>query len=184
MGRAMVLWRLCGVIAAILAWIIIALAVLRNPWFNLLEHALSDLGDPKGAIDPWIYNVGLIVTGVITCIYSTYIANASSNKVLVFASALLFVAGVFLALIGVYPAGTRPHTFVSTWFFIQMFLAIVATAIGFAIEKAFHHAAVLWAVSTIGPLGAILVKWPSVALLEFYGIVLIDVAVITVTTKM
>jgi len=183
MGIAIVLWRFCGVVAAILAWIVIALAVSRNPWFNVFKHALSDLGDLKGANDPWIYNVGLIVTGVITCIYSLYIAYTSNNKVLVFASALLFVAGIFLALIGVYPAGTRPHTFVSTWFFIQMLLAIIAIAIGFTVEKALLHAAILWIISVIGPLGAILIKWPSVALQEIYGIILIDIAIVTITTK-
>jgi len=28
-------------------------------------------------------------------------------------------------LIGIFPSGTRPHTFVSTWFFIQGDLAII-----------------------------------------------------------
>jgi Predicted membrane protein len=38
----------------------------------------------------------------------------------------VFVAGLFLALIGIYHAGTRPHVFVSTWFFVQMDTALIA----------------------------------------------------------
>jgi len=182
MNVLITLWRFSGVIAMVLAWIVIALAVLKNPWFNVFKHALSDLGGPL-ANTPQIYNLGLIATGITICLYSLYITYASEAKVLVFASALLFVAGVFLALIGIYPSGTRPHTFVSTWFFIQMLIAIIATALDMTLEKSFYHATALWIISIVGPVGALLIKWPSVALQEIYGIVLIDIAVIIMTTK-
>ncbi|MDK6028650.1 DUF998 domain-containing protein [Ignisphaera sp. 4213-co] len=176
------IWKFTGIIAAVLAWIIIAISISQNPWFDVFKHALSDLGGSK-ANNPWIYNIGLIVTGVITCLYALYIAYVANSKVYVYASALLFVAGIFLALIGIYPSGTRPHTFVSTWFFIQMLLAIIATAIGMAVEHRIVYSIVFGVVAIAGPLGAIFLKWPSVALLEIYGIVLIDICVVLMTTR-
>ncbi|MEM1627735.1 MAG: DUF998 domain-containing protein [Desulfurococcaceae archaeon] len=175
------LWRFTGVLAVILAWIVIAISITYNPWFDLFKHALSDLGDPGMANNPWIYNTGLIVTGVVTCIYSLYLAYRSINKVHVFASALIFVAGIFLSLIGVFPSGTRPHVFISTWFFIQIWLAMLATSIGMASESKTPHAMSLAILAITGPIGAFIVKWPSVALLEIYGIVIINIYIVLLT---
>lgn len=176
--KALLLWRFTGLIAAILAWIVIAVSISQNPWFNIFEHALSDLGDLAKANKPWIYNVGLIIVGIITCIYSLYLTYASSSKVHTFASALIFVAGIFLALIGIFPSGTKPHTFVSTWFFIQMWLALVISLIGMVLDRRTVYSVVLGLISIIGPLGALSFKWPSIALLEVYGIILIDIYLI------
>lgn len=175
------IWRFTGVAAAILAWIIIALSISQNPWFNIHRHALSDLGDPK-ANKPWIYNIGLITIGIMMCIYSIYLTYTAGNKAHTYASALFFIAGIFLALIGVYPSGTRPHTFVSTWFFIQIWLAIIASAIGMAIDREIINGVVLGVIAVIGPLGALAIKWPSVALQEIYGVILIDIYAIILTT--
>ena len=97
----------------------------RNPWFSFRRRALSDLGDARSATDPWMYNTGLIVVAAVLRIYSLYIAYESKRKLVVFSSALLFTAGIFLALVGVFPSGTRPHVFVSTWLFIQVWLSSI-----------------------------------------------------------
>lgn len=175
-------WRFTGVAAAVLAWIVIALASSRNPWFDVFRHALSDLGGPR-ASDPWVYNVGLMLVGALTCVYALYLTYASNTKVLTFASALVFVAGIFLALIGAFPSGTRPHVFVSTWFFVQMWMAMVAAAVDFLARGELGPGGLLLALSAVGPVGALLVRWPSVALLEIYGIVIIDALVVLLTLK-
>jgi hypothetical protein len=74
------LWRFCGVAAAVLAWIVIALAISANPWFDVFKHALSDLGGPSANM-PQVYNFGLIATGIAICTYSLYIAYASKARV-------------------------------------------------------------------------------------------------------
>lgn len=173
-------WRFSGVIGVVLAWVIIMLSISQNPWFNIFKHALSDLGDPK-ASSPWVYNLGLIVVGVIMCIYSLFYTYKAINKAHVYASALLFIAGVFLALIGVYPSSTRPHIFISTWFFIQTWLAFVVSTISMMLDKKIVYTIILSIITIVGPLGAILIKWPSVALLEIYGVILIDIYIITLT---
>ncbi|MCS7112240.1 MAG: DUF998 domain-containing protein [Ignisphaera sp.] len=173
-------WRFLGIAAAISAWLTILLSILQNQWFDLYKHALSDLGDPK-ANKPWIYNGGLIIVGAMTCVYSFYIVYRSSNKGHAFASALIFTAGVFLALIGIYPSGTRPHTFVSTWFFVQMWLATIATMIAMIMDRNTIYAIIPGIVAVAGPLGAVFIRWPSIALLEIFGILLIDVYIIVLT---
>ncbi|MGC9009796.1 MAG: DUF998 domain-containing protein [Sulfolobales archaeon] len=175
------IWRFTGLIAALFAWAIIILSISQNPWFDLYKHALSDLGDPVRANKPWIYNLGLIITGVLTCIYSLYLTYVASNKIHVFASAMIFVAGIFLALIGLYPSGTRPHVFVSTWFFIQIWISMLAFFIEALINRRRLNGVILGLITVIGPLGALLIKWPSTALLEIYGIILVDIYVIILT---
>ncbi|MEM2390075.1 MAG: hypothetical protein QW215_07535, partial [Ignisphaera sp.] len=66
-------------------------------------------------------------------------------------------------------------TFVSTWFFIQMWLAVIASAVGMALDGRTVDSAILSAIAIAGPLGAVSIKWPSVALLEIYGVILIDI---------
>ncbi|MEM2752299.1 MAG: DUF998 domain-containing protein, partial [Sulfolobales archaeon] len=95
----------------------------------------------------------------------------------------IFIAGIFLALIGLFPSGTHPHVFVSTWFFIQMWMALVASTIDFLFKKQLIPGLTLLSLSIIGPLGALLIKWPSVALLEIYGIIIINAYVTVLTRK-
>jgi hypothetical membrane protein len=95
----------------------------------------------------------------------------------VFSSAPLFTAGIFLALVGVFPSGTRPHVFVSTWFFIQVWLSSIPLLIdSIASRKTFYIASMV-TVSTIAPIVAyiveIVVGWPSVAILEIYGVIIV-----------
>ena len=47
------LFRFIGLVAAVLAWIVILLSIHHNPWFVFTKHAFSDLGGP-GAEKPWI----------------------------------------------------------------------------------------------------------------------------------
>lgn len=176
------LWRFTGLIAAAMAWATISLSISRNPWFSLYRHALSDLGGP-GAIDPWVYNVGLIATGVVASTYAIYLASAATEKFTVYASSFIFIAGIFLALIGVFPSSTRPHVFVSTWFFVQMWMAVLASAIGSFAKRELAFGAFLLGISFLGPAGALTIGWPSVALLEIYGIVLIDAYIAVLTWK-
>ncbi|MEM4468763.1 MAG: DUF998 domain-containing protein [Candidatus Nezhaarchaeales archaeon] len=177
-----VLWRMCGVSAAILAWLMILLSISRNSWFDLFKHALSDLGGPR-AFDPWIYNAGLFVVGMITSIYALYLAYSSTSKIALYASAFLFIAGIFLALIGVFPSGTRPHTFVSSWFFAQMWMAMLTSSTDFLLKRKLLSGTALLLISIVGPLCVPMIEWPSVALLEVYGIILIDVYVIILTVN-
>ena len=172
--------RYSGIIAVILAWVVIAVSISVNPWFVFIKNAFSDLGGPY-ATDPWIYNYGLIITSVFVDLYSINLLLTSRNKVESFASAFVFVAGLFLALIGIYHAGTRPHVFVSTWFFVQMDMALIAWGIGSLMGGDRGLGLFSLLLGVLAPIPASLIPWPSAATEEAYGIVIIDIWVVVRT---
>ncbi|MFZ8854842.1 MAG: hypothetical protein ACO2OQ_01600, partial [Thermofilaceae archaeon] len=90
--------------------------------------------------------------------------------------------GIFLALIGAYPSSTRPHTFVSTWFYAQSFLATLALAVALLHERRRGPGVALLLLSLTPLLLAYLVEalvgWPSVAALEYFGAAFIAAAAV------
>ena len=175
--RLEVIWRYSWLLGFSLFWVFLVLSISRNPWFDLRRHALNDLGDARRATDPWMYNAGLVVVGTVLCVYSLYVAYVSRGRLAVFSSALLFTAGLFLALVGVFPSGTRPHTFVSTWFFVQVWLSSIPLLVDSVRSRRPTYVASMASVSIIAPAVAYaveaLVGWPSVAILEVYGAVVV-----------
>ncbi len=170
---------LLGPVAFPLFHLVVLASALRNPWWSFYKHAFSDLG-AQTATDPWIYNVGLMVLGALVMLFSLGLLLAAKSKWSGFASALFFVAGIFLALIGIYPGGTRPHVFVSTWFYVQSFIASAALGAALLLEGNHPYGVLLCALGVLPlPLGALVeaaVGWPSVAVAEYAGAVFIAVA--------
>ncbi|BAN91058.1 DUF998 domain-containing protein [Aeropyrum camini] len=174
-----------GPAAAAAAWIVIGVSwALNSGWFVFTEHAFSDLGG-GAARYPWVYNYGLILVGLMVVLYSLCPYKVSLNKIEAFGSGLLLTAGIFLSLIGVYPAGTRPHVFVSTWFFVQMDMALIALSLGaYKVRRSSVSLASLLISLVAFPvyiLVGLTAGWPSAAVAEAYGIVVIDVVVLLLT---
>ncbi len=167
------LFRFAGIEAGILVWMVILLSISYNPWFVFTEHAFSDLGGPR-AEKPWVFNYGLMIVSVFGLLYSLSLIKDATNKVETVGGAFMFTANIFLALVGFYPSGTTPHTFVSTWFFIQADLAIVTWGIGLLLRGRKVFGMVSTTMGILGPLVAALIEWPSIATLEAYGIIMID----------
>ena len=160
-----------GILAALIYWLFVAWSISRNPWFSFFHNALSDLGDPAKAASPWIYNYGLMVSGLLLFIFSIYLILASGNRLQTVGGAYVSISALFLALIGIFHGGTRPHVFVSTYFFIQFFLGAVLYGLGSG-KKALRYSSVL--IFLLALIGSFL-RWPSVALIETYEIALIMV---------
>lgn len=78
-----------------------------------------------------------------------------------------------MVLIAIYPAGTRPHTFVSTWFFIQAFIAVLIYGLSIIWERPFIGLAIIL-IFVAGLIGG-MASWPSAALLEAYEILLLTI---------
>lgn len=152
--------------------LVVALSAARNPWWSFWRHAFSDLGGP-GAADPWVYNAGMIVLGAMLALFSLGLLASSRSRAAAFACGLFFVSGVFLTLIGVYPSGTRPHTFVSTWFYVQFYMASAALGAALLLEgRRLPGLALLLLGALPVPLGYLVeatVGWPSVAAVEYAG---------------
>ncbi|WP_297467472.1 DUF998 domain-containing protein [Thermococcus sp.] len=148
-------------------WLFVAWSISRNPWFSFMKNALSDLGGPN-ANSPWIYNVGLIVSSVFIMGFAVYLILTSRNRLQTVGGAYISVSAIFLALIGVFHEGTKPHVFVSTYFFFQFFLGALIYGLGSG-NTVKRGSLLLFALAVVG----VLVRWPSTALLETYEILLL-----------
>jgi hypothetical membrane protein len=183
----LILLLLIGLSAIVVAWVFIGLSwYLNSDWFVFTENAFSDLGGPKSCC-PWIYNYGLITTGILLILYSVGLTAVGYNRYEVIGGSYMLIAGIFLVLIGVFPTGTRPHTFVSAWFFIQSDLALTVLSYGLWRRTGSNNILVIFIMGLLAIPVAILVElligWPSAAVLETYGIVIIDVSVFMITLK-
>ncbi len=170
-----------GLAAAIAAWAFIGAAWLLNRgWFVFTRDAFSDLGGPRSCC-PWLFNYGLIATGALVVAFGACLAHAAQSKLEAIGASHIALAGVFLALIGVFPETTQPHLFVSAWFFLQMDAALLITSLA-AWRETRSRAALTALLATIlaYPVAGLIEMakgWPSAATLEAYGILAIDLAV-------
>ena len=171
------IFRFFGILAALNAWIFISISV--NPWFDLFRDALSDLGASQ-ANSPWIYNIGLITSGFLLLPYSAYLIYDSRDKLEIVGGGYVAIGGLFLSLIGFFPGGTRPHVFVSTYFFVQMGLAILLMGLG-ALKEGRAFYGTISVLTFIFMLVGSTFDWPSVATLEVYEVILLDIWVLTRT---
>ncbi|MEM0439865.1 MAG: DUF998 domain-containing protein [Sulfolobales archaeon] len=166
--------RVSGIIASAVFWIFTFISISRNTWFDFYRDAFSDLGGSR-ANDPWIYNYGLIVASIFVILLSLDMIMISRTKIGVVGGSYISIAGIFLALIGIFPAGTRPHTFVSTWFFIQAFIGFLIYGLG-EFRKYPGYLATIIIIFITALSGAIIIRWPSAATIEAYEIILLTVA--------
>lgn len=166
-----------GILSVILFFVIVFIVSMYNPWFSITKDAYSDLGTPK-ASHMRIYNYGIIfVVMPLMFIFSLYLIYVAENKVQTVGGAFILVASMFIALIGIYYKGTKPHDFVALWFFIQYFLGILVYCLGAKRGKWLGVSLFLlfW-------LGFVL-PFPSIALAETYALVLIAIFTMYIALK-
>lgn len=183
MRRLNKIWGLTGLISLTIALMTISICWYLNPWFDFWRDAFSDFGVPETHY-PWVYNHGLMTSAVFLSIYSLFVLRASKGRLESFASGLLFTASLFLALIGVFPGGTGPHTFVSMWFFVQTFLGLAILGVALFV-RGYFGGLVVTLLAGSAPMLALLVDatvgWPSAAVAESAGITIIGVSLLIIT---
>lgn len=171
-----------GPIGVVAAWLIIGASwALNSSWFAWTRDAYSDLGGPRSCC-PILYNAGLALVGALLIAYGACLASCLPSRLGAVGAGYLALDGVFLGLIGYYHEGTRPHVFVSSWFFVQADVALIL-----ALYDAYRSgrgtpclaALVLSAAAfPVAVLVGVVWGWPSAAVLETYGIIIIDVGVL------
>jgi hypothetical membrane protein len=166
--------RSLGVVSWISGWLVILASIQRNPWFVFTEHAFSDLGGPM-ATDAWLFSKGMILTGLMIVLYSVYLVHTSFNKPTTVGAAFLTTTGVFLTLIGVFPSGTKPHFFVSVWFFTMSVLSILAWGTGLLGGEKDVLGKLFVGMGLLGPTLAYIIPWPSTAVVEAFGILIMNI---------
>ncbi|MEM0140375.1 MAG: DUF998 domain-containing protein [Ferroplasma sp.] len=173
-----------GISAIVLIWIIIFLSAYLNPWFGITHNALSDLGGGNSILNnhpapayPYIYNAGLMITGVLIAIFAISAISFSSNKIINAGYSFFIISALFLALIGIYHEGTYPHDFVSIWFFILSSISYFVIAFGIVLKIKKIGAAMI-IVNLLSWILYATIPWQSVAEDEIFGIAIIEILVI------
>ncbi|MDE1820152.1 MAG: DUF998 domain-containing protein [Euryarchaeota archaeon] len=140
-----------GPIAGVFAWVILLTLAALNPWWSITSQAFSYLGSSgTGHVDPWLYNVGMMLTGGMILIFAFYLLQVSRNRTQKLGSVHFVIAGMLLVGIGVwhqgpgpYPPGTSQslgqdlHDLFSAWFFLQALLAGLTWGVGLRFERRF-----------------------------------------------
>lgn len=171
--------RYSGIAGGIVYWLFVAWSIRGNGWFSFFHNALSDLGDPSKASSPWIYNYGLIVTSLFVLAFAIYLILSAKNKLQTVGGAYITISAIFLALIGVFHGGTRPHVFVSTYFFVQFFLGALVYGAGSENREVKYGSTLIFLLALFGTF----INWPSVALEETYEIALVMAFTFLVAVK-
>ena len=111
--------------------------------------------------------------------FSLYLIITSENRLQTIGGAYVSISALFLALIGVFHAGTRPHSFVSTYFFVQFFLGMLVYGAGSKDKAVRYGSGFIFALAVMGTL----INWPSVALIETYEIALVMAFTVLVAVR-
>jgi hypothetical membrane protein len=122
MGSKNVNWLkisgVCGIIAPIVAFAFVLLAIALYPQFSWTDNALSDLGAVEG-VTAVLFNSGLIIGGILAIIFASGLFIFLRNRVLGRIGAFIFtLAALALVAIGIFTENFgRIHYYVSVAFF-------------------------------------------------------------------
>lgn len=125
-----------GIIAPIIAFTCILLAISSYPSFSWSDNALSDLG-VKGGITAPLFNYGLIASGVSAFVFAAglfeFLNGETTGRVGAF---ILGSATIALVSIGLFPESARPtHYYASVAFFVLCPVAMLVLAVAFMRAK-------------------------------------------------
>jgi len=121
------LFGLCSVLAA---------TFLAGNTFSWNKNALSDIGVSTVSLAAGVFNVSLIITGILNFVFALGFTKADAKNSLFYLGGLLLIlGGISLSLVGVFTEayGSR-HFYVSAGYFGLFSLAIIMN--GFAFRRA------------------------------------------------
>ena len=115
---------LVGISSPIIGILAVLVSIYFSPWFEWPTHALSDLGvvqEGGTQVAIWIFNGGMVTAGLLIAIFiSSTRKTIPDNLMSKIAHSLIFIGGINLALVGVFPyniSGTI-HQIVAIIYFI------------------------------------------------------------------
>lgn len=168
-----------GILAPIVAFTFIGLAILTHPSFTFQHNALSDLGNPHVELS-WIFNSGLIIAGILGLIFAIGLFERTQGAERV--GALIFaVAMIFLSMIGIFPEGTAMHYPCSVSFYLISALVITLYGVVWALEPARRLYGIAFIIMVVtGFVIALVPHWDGIAIPETAGAIIIFLWVYTV----
>lgn len=109
------------------AGLIISIALATE--FSIQQNALSDLGDPARDL-AYLFNGTAIVTGLLAAIFFAILTRRLENQYQRIGMAVMVVASISLAGVGVFSIGHVLHVLFAVGFFLGLTLGILITGIG------------------------------------------------------
>jgi len=118
------LFGLCSVLTA---------TFLAGSTFSWNKNALSDIGVSSVSVAANVFNISLIVAGILNFVFALGFTKANAKHPLFYAGGiLLMLGGISLSLVGVFTeAYGRLHFYVSATYFSLFALAILLNGLGF-----------------------------------------------------
>lgn len=108
---------------------LILIAIALSPWFSIWDNALSDLGHAlKSSVAP-LFNLALVVGGVLLIVLALKYMYSYYSKI---RAIILLYAGFVLVLVGVYD---EVYGFLHFIVSVLFFLGIIAYLIAIGIEE-------------------------------------------------
>jgi hypothetical membrane protein len=144
-------WALFGLVGPLVAYVFIGVSIASTPWFSWWNNALSDLGHTLRGESAVYFNFGLLLTGLLTMIYTMMVfwKYAKYTSLFLFATAFaLQLVAVFTEVYG------QLHLTVSIVFFVFLILSSLV----FAVEKK----SVLGALSFVFGLSTWILFWGKI----------------------
>ena len=98
---------IAGIASPIIGLLLVLVSISFSPWFDWPVNSLSDLGvEQQGGtqIAIWIFNGGMIIAGVLIAVFVFFTRKTIPNNLMSkIAYSILFIGGINLALVGVFP---------------------------------------------------------------------------------
>jgi len=146
-----------GVLAPVLAFTFILMAVGSYPQFSWTANALSDLGVVSG-VTAGVFNSGLIICGVLCLTFAIGLYLLLIESVIGHVGVIVFaLACVSLVAIGTFPESVSPtHYTVSVALFVLLPISLLVITAAFALTRQTKMAVFTLAVAVVAALPWIL----------------------------
>jgi len=144
---------ICGLLAPIIAYTAIFIAIANAPWFTWYANALSDLGAHAGS--DYIFNTGLMIAGILLLLFSIGLFLHFQDLLSKVGAIFLVLDSIALFAIGFFPetAGII-HFYVSVMFFVMFPLGYLIISVAFLLKKSNIWLAML---ALIGAIASIII---------------------------
>jgi hypothetical membrane protein len=168
---------ICGVLGQSFTFVCIFLAISVSPWFSWTHNALSNLGDLTSPTSAPIFNIGLIVGGIITAVFALGLSmKTKTNTVGLIATILLFACSLGMIGVGIFPENyLLPHAISAMTIFIPITASILLFGVAQLRSKSMMTFGVVsLALGLVGlinwfiPWGSAIAVWEMVAVIPGY----------------
>ena len=136
-----------GLIGPAIGLLSVIVAIYFAPWFNWTEFALSDLGvgelpdriarsAPSNGLHIFIFNAGMIIAGIGLAIFVFLTRSLHIDSIISkIGYSLIFIGGINLALVGVFPVPSSIHFPVAAIYFVATPIGLILVGGSYLLES-------------------------------------------------